>query len=324
MPREVQNRITECGGYLDAIISVVPAIAHPARVFRPSTSACIRRQDTDEPVAGSDGLHLFVVLQNGADAPTFLQNLHDRLWLSGYGWLRIGAAGQALDRTLADRMVGRPERLVFEAPPMLDPNLIQDLKARRAVAVEGDMLDAAVVCPPLSDEEQAALTELQAREVERIGPEGAAARRKFLKRQARRIIDRNPGMDEGKARRAVERQLDGVLLPSIELDFVDETLAGATVADVLADPKRYAGEKLADPIEGRTYDPDCAYVNRRSDGSPWIYSFAHGGCSYSLRYDAEAIQQALEATPDKSRAAELSSSSYCTLIILIPLTSNVC
>ena len=42
----------------------------------------------------------------------------------------------------------------------------------------------------------------------------------------------------------------GVLRPDIELPFDDPELAGCTVGDVLADPERFEGETLADPLEG--------------------------------------------------------------------------
>ena len=116
---------------------------------------------------------------------------------------------------------------------------------------------------------------------------------------------RNPGMEQADAQLSIKREIDGVLLPWVELDFVDETLAGTTVGEVLANPERYTGEKLADPIEGREYDRDCAYINLRPDGTSWIYSFAHGGTTYSLKYDALGIERAIEAAPQDSKAAEV-------------------
>ena len=139
---------------------------------------------------------------------------------------------------------------------------------------------------------------------EGLASERAAARRTFVKRQARRLMRRHSELDRNAAEKAVERQIEGVLLPSVELDFVDQALAGTTVGDVLANPERYAREKLADPIEGREYDRDCAYINLRPDGSPWIYSFAHGEAIYALKFDAAAIEQAIE-TREGKQAAEL-------------------
>ena len=52
------------------------------------------------------------------------------------------------------------------------------------------------------------------------------------------------------AAHAVARQCEGVLHPGVVLPFDDSDLAGTTVADVLADPARFEGATLADPLEG--------------------------------------------------------------------------
>ena len=51
---------------------------------------------------------------------------------TGFGWYMVGAGGQLLERSIVDRMVGAPERLVFEGAPVLDPPLAQDQESRRA------------------------------------------------------------------------------------------------------------------------------------------------------------------------------------------------
>ena len=72
------------------------------------------------------------------------------------------------------------------------------------------------------------------------------------------------------------------------LAFADKELEGCTVADVLADPERFDHRVLADPIEGVSYGRTTAMVMlRRSDGHPWIKSFAHGGMSYTLEHGAD-------------------------------------
>jgi hypothetical protein len=72
-------------------------------------------------------------------------------------------------------------------------------------------------------------------------------------------------------------------LPDVELVFVDRELRGCTVGDVLRDPARFENATLADPIEGPSYGRTTAKVMRRkTDGRPWIKSFAHGGVTYSL------------------------------------------
>ena len=84
----------------------------------------------------------------------------------------------------------------------------------------------------------------------------------------------------------VEAQIAGMLLPFVELPWDDPDLVGSTVADILADPARFVGATLADPLEGVAYGRTKAIVMQRPDGSLLIHSFAHGRTVYHLRHDA--------------------------------------
>lgn len=86
-------------------MSVVPELSAAGRVLRPSTSSGITRADTGQAIAGSNGLHLFVQVQDGAGVERVLKALHARCWLHGLGWMMVGAGGQLLERSLVDRMV---------------------------------------------------------------------------------------------------------------------------------------------------------------------------------------------------------------------------
>ena len=88
------------------------------------------------------------------------------------------------------------------------------------------------------------------------------------------------------------------MLPDIDLPFDDEEFAGCTVGDVLADPLRFEGATLADPLEGIGYGPCKAQVMRRADGTPWIHSFAHGRTVYELKHNAATVRAAMQAATD--------------------------
>jgi hypothetical protein len=128
-------------------------------VTRSSTSAGIHRTETGEKLPGSDGLHVFVPVKDGTDAIRFLKALNACCWLAGFGWLMVSAGGQLLERSIADRMVGTPERLVFEDAPVLEPPLAQDQQSRLPIVTEGMVLDTIASCPPLNIVEQAKLRE---------------------------------------------------------------------------------------------------------------------------------------------------------------------
>jgi hypothetical protein len=96
----------------------------------------------------------------------------------------------------------------------------------------------------------------------------------------------------------VERQTGGVLLPDLVLLFDDPEFQGCTVRDLLRDPACFDGATLADPLEGLEYGRCKAKIIRRSDGSLWIHSFAHGRTTYELKYDAASVGEVLKATPN--------------------------
>ncbi len=93
------------------------------------------------------------------------------------------------------------------------------------------------------------------------------------------------------------------------------TSPGTTVAQVLADPDRFVGETLADPLEGIPYGRCKAKIMRRADGSLWIHSFAHGRTTYDLKLDFEAAQKALRAA-----AADAVPDLYVQLVMTADLT----
>jgi hypothetical protein len=297
MPPHVSAEITRRGGLWPALTSVMPSLAHIARVTRSSTSAGLIRSDTGQVIPRSGGLHIYLSVLNGADVKRFLNLLHDRCWLAGLGWFIVGAGGQLLNRSLIDRSVFGAERLVFEGNPILEPPLQQDLVKRRPVVTEGKVLDTAADCPALSVVEKAKLNDLRTRAKYALNADVQRARSQFIAAKAARIAER-AGISLRAAERVAARHCQGILLPTVELPFDDKDLAGCTVADVLADPGRFDGATLADPLEGVSYGTCKAQIFLETDGRPWIHSFAHGRTLYELKDDAASVRAAMDEAAD--------------------------
>jgi hypothetical protein len=295
MPPQVAEEIGRHGGFWGALKTVLPGLDNLARLTRSSTSAGLSRSDTGVAIPGSDGIHAYLIAQRGDDAERFLRALHERCWLAGLGWMMVGAAGQLLERSIIDRMVGQSGRLVFEGGPLLVAPLVQDKAKRRPVAVEGAELATEGACPPLSIVEKSRLGELKAKDRARVKPEEVKAKEKSVTEKTRKLRAARPDLSASAARAIVIRQYEGILRPDVVLPWDDEELAGCTVADVLADPAKFAGETLADPLEGVDYGRCVAKVMIRDDGTPWIHSFAHGRTIYALKFDAAAVRKAMEA-----------------------------
>lgn len=302
MPQEVKERIDAAGGYWPALLTVIPELAHIGRVSRASTSAGLSRSDTGTAIKGSDGQHTFVLVRDGQDVARFLQTLHDRCWLGGLGWMMVGAAGQLLERSLIDRTVYAPERLVFEGPPVLVAPLVQDRVARQPRVREGEVLDTRVACPPLRLLEKSQLKEMRSKEAYRLGSDAAIARATFIARQVKRISEKHR-IPAHVAHHVAERAISGILLSHMTLPFDSSEFTNCTVGDVLADPERFVGATLADPLEGPPYGVCKAIVMRGPDGTPWIHSFAHGRTTYVLKHDAADVERTLEGFADANVAA---------------------
>jgi hypothetical protein len=297
MPPVVRQRIGDAGGFTAALAEVIPAIkGDVGLVSRLSTSAGLSRMDTGEALQGSQGRHLYVLVVDGGDIERALYAAHDRCWLHGLGWFLVGAAGHLLDRSIVDRMVGLPERLVFEGPPVLDPPLTQDKRRRRPRVRDGGALDTAATILSLNPTEEVTLKRLKANAAAALAHQCRIARARFVELKTQELIDQ--GVMPKAAKAAVERMVSGVLLPAMDLPFDDPALAGKTVGDVLADPDRYVGETLADPVEGAGYGICKAMVLRRPDGSLIVHSYAHGQAIYRLCYDADGLRDVLAKVSD--------------------------
>ena len=305
MPADVQERL---GEFWATLVDVLPGLSGAAHLIRKSTSAGLYRTDTLQWVEGSGGLHVYVVAKDGSDVHRFLYDLHERAWLHGYGWWMIDKAGRLLERSIIDKTVGSPERLVFEAPPSLMAPLTQHEEDRKPIVHDGEVIDTRIVCPPLTPDERRAVDKIKAEARERIQPEANKVRAAYVEEHAGELAERT-GKSIEEAREIIESQCGGVLHPDIKLDFVDEDVKGCTVADVLADPENFHRRVLADPIEGPSYGRSTAMILlRRDNDRPWIKSFAHGGMSYSLVEDEEEeAEQAQEPDEDEVPACSLAA-----------------
>jgi hypothetical protein len=209
-----------------------------------------------------------------------------------------------------DRFVAGPERLVFEGAPDVVAPLQQDKKARRAVVRPGGLFDTRRHLPDLTPGERAELDALTRAGRAAVEQEATEKRRACNHSEARRV-EREKGIPFAAALRAVERRHHGVLLPDDALAFDDQALGVVLVRDIIADPDRYTGETLADPVEGIGYGRCKAMVMRRQeDGALFVNSFAHGGCRYDVRLDARAVEQAVR---DAGKAEAVN-----TLVLLMP------
>jgi len=301
MPPEIAAKIESLGGFWKALVFVLPSLAVAGYVIRRSTSSGLSNTETGETYPGSSGLHVFIEEVDGSDTERFLETVHDRAWFAGLGWHLVGKAGQLLERSIIDRLVGQGERLVFEGPANVVPPLMQDAASRRPEFYPGGRIDTRAASPPLTADEQRKVAALKAESKRRLAPEAKQVREAYVDAEARKLVGHRKGMNFAEARIAIEKRVGGVLLPDQILPWDDPEVC-ATVGDVLDNPGAFEDQTLADPVEGVEYGTGKATVMIGDNGLPFIHSFAHGGGVYRLRYDARAIRERIEKATDKPDA----------------------
>jgi hypothetical protein len=294
MPATVLACIETAGSMWNALLTVAPGLQRATRVSRASTSSGLYRPDTGTQVSGSGGIHHYILVKDAGDIERFLRDLHDRCWQHGLGWHLVGRAGQFLDRSLVDRTVAYGERLCFEGAPIIEPPLAQDVAKRTPEVFEGEAIDTGLIVPRLTEYERQRVDEAKAASAEALGKVAAEIRTRHDRTLAERISARS-GMPIISAARLVAARHRGLLLPHLELDF--DHLGIVSVAAVLAEPERFIGETLADPLEGPDYGRCKAKVMRGDDGGLFIHSFAHGRTLYRLRHDARSAKAAIAQAP---------------------------
>jgi hypothetical protein len=297
MPPEVRAQPTVAGGYWNALLQVAPGLARAERAMRGSTSAGLSHRDTGVRFQGSDGQHNYVLAQDGSDIPRALRALHDRCCLHALGWFLIGSVGQLLERSIIDAAVRSSEHLAFEGPPDVVPPLLQDQDTRVCLPFAGVAIDTRTAIPDLSQAEKQMLQVLKENQRQALEPLAQPIRAAADQRLVEDLIART-GMPRTHAIRQVQARHRGVLGPEIML--TTDYHGAVSVGQILADPEKYIGETLCDPLEGPAYGYTKAQVRRsaRQPGRVFINSFAHGGATFDLTHDVHSARRLLAATPE--------------------------
>jgi putative DNA primase/helicase len=298
-PAPLASKRNGTDGTWGMLVAALPALAGCASLERASSSAGLRDGRTGREPEGTEGLHLYLPVLDGADIPRALKVLNARLTLAGLGWVLPSAAGHALHRTPADAAVGGPERLVFEGAPLVVPPLEQRADARDPTIFDGSWLDTRVALPDLSDEEQDALRRVQAENETAVADKLAAARHHYTARETQKL--REAGATVADARERVRARIETRELHHDDLLHFDDVPEPMPVSTLLADPQLLAhfdGATLRDPIEPeRGPNKAVFYARGRRDGLPLVRSLIHGGISYYPRHTLASLRLAQRMSP---------------------------
>jgi len=268
MPPEVAARVADLGGPLEALFHIWPEAKAGTYLIRPSSSDGISAPGLHP--TQSAGLHGFFLVSDVARSADILKTLEARAWIEGLAWIALSKSGAMLTRSIVDTAVGSPERLIFEAPPILTAPLTR-IKRAPIVKDDGQPLEA-----PDSPLEAAAEAQRISRAL--IAPEAQKQEAAFVEARAR-IEAEKTGKSLRIARQSIRRMMAGGILTD---DHLLQLASGqwARAGDLLDSPKNHR-LSLPDPIEGLDYGRDKAtlFLTPRAgfpDEKPRLVSHAHG------------------------------------------------
>ena len=265
----------------------VTGFAEVERVWRPSSSSYLYRQEDGKELIGVGGWRCYVIVYDAASIPSVGAFIYQRLWAAGYGYVEVSKSGQFLDRCLVDAAVWQPERLDFAAAPVLKPGIQR--RAPEAVILPGApmLFSSRITATFTMPEWRKASKDLQLAK-DAMPPKAETVRQQFLKDK---IIDLRAAGSPIKDRRAKEILTAAVTHNVLSSDFPLRTAEGEniTVGDIRATAERFDGTRFADPLEpDYRNDHRIAFANLSAE-PPYIFSHAHGGWTYRLYRESADI-----------------------------------
>ncbi|PKN28128.1 MAG: hypothetical protein CVU65_00165 [Deltaproteobacteria bacterium HGW-Deltaproteobacteria-22] len=265
------------------LVSVCPEIADCALVVTDSASTFIVNEKTGEVLKGEGGKRVYLVAKNGQDIPRAGQLLFDRLVLAGHGYIQVTKAGTMLLRTSIDGSVWQPERLDFAAGAACGKGLVQ---LRPAPTVkDGSVLDTVTALTALTPEEDERLKEIVAALKADAQDEADAVRAAWIEDRIQKDGQR-AGRPQSPEEAQHMRDRLGVAAATHVLpdEFVLHGQAGeVTVGELLGDQEKWNGKTFSDPLEPDYHGGErLAQFIVKPGKPPYIWSFAHGGLTYTF------------------------------------------
>jgi hypothetical protein len=279
-----------------ALCAAIPQLGSVTMLWAPSAGSLIYAGHDE--VVGLRGSRCYFAVSDARRIPVIGNLLFDRLALLGYGRIAVSASGRMLRRGPIDAAVFQAERLDY-VRASCGEGLEQRTGEWRIFPGEGidqqhgTMLDVSSVMA-LTDDESRALEATWASLTRASAQESESARGAWAISRAHAQLARGGGEhDQAKVDEMVRRYEASAQSLFLERDHALSLADGREVSvdELLHDPNRFDGARMADPFEPEYGGHDrriaVAYLKRNGGTDPAIYSHAHGGTWYSLRHPDE-------------------------------------
>lgn len=290
---------------LHTVKTACPSLLEAGCIWFPSSSSHICNGGAD--LTGLKGQRLYLLVADASDIPRAGKVLEARLWLAGHGRFEVSKSGSLLSRCLLDVSVFQPSRLDFAAGASCSSPLRQSRGAPRIIPGALPVLDTRKALPELKPKEAKEIEAVKSKAKASIKAKAEAARTRWLEERGTDSLTNEPDATPAKRER-IKRTLQFAASASeLYSEFVliviseDGTEENVTVSEVLAAPDRFDGCRTRDPIEPDYRDGQDCGVLFLEEGNEHLFSFAHGGCRYSLKN---------ETTPETTSASGPTPAQY--------------
>ncbi len=271
------------------LYTLIPETKHAAMLARYSSSSYIKQISTGEFLTENKGLHIYCWSNHLKDMHGLGNKLLHQAWLKGMGYLKISSAGSILQRCVIDTAVFSPERLVFEANPIMGEDLIRE--APESVFFDGGVLDLkSTAGRKLSTSDKSEVLRLQAvAEAEPIfKKQQETISAAYMKKEVDKLCKFDSELSRSEAIVSIESRKTGVLMLEDVLVFDD---AGeVSIREVMDNLLAFDGKTLADPLEPDKGRCKAKFYANTDTNNPQIHSFVHGGQIFSFK-DSEELEQ---------------------------------
>jgi hypothetical protein len=253
-----------------------------------SASNGIINLKTGEPHT-KNGFHCYIQTEE-TDLRALRDWLRAKCWIGGFGYIDFGRNGVMLERCLVDISVISPERLIYEADPVLAEGL--ERKARQWTHQAGTLLAGEFT---LTKREVIAYKQavLAAKADSAVIDESNRLYREYYDLKSTELAQTKSITTEEAKRRCPPKGPPKDLTGDAIL-YQDDTVyingRVISVEDLITQGKTYDSSSMPDPIEGPVYGASTAMFFYNEGRNPVIHSFAHGqNICYSIKSHGKLI-----------------------------------
>ena len=272
-------------GLEEQFLELIPGLEGCAYMIMDSSSGMLSTAE-DELLTGASGYRIEIPIADGSKIPGFLETQHEICWAQGFGWSWVDNGGNTQERSLVDLALKSPHQPDYAAAE-LQGGIKQD---RRVLIRHGKLFDPDTITP-LTEAEKAEADAAKAEARAALDPIAKLIKAKVRDRDVKKLVKR--GVDEKRARKIVGHLHEaGVLSGEMVVQFGNKTIS---VADLILDGEGHDDAVCFDPLEpDYAGDKPVAIFYWNSGLNPGIFTQAHGGKFYHLRFDKVGLLKMIE------------------------------